>query len=373
MIHDMHYQACKDVYLVDKFEAKEVTEIASQIHSKSPVDYVFSFIEEGLYPAAYLAKELKIEGMNYDVHRLCLDKTIMREKFKNTKFSISYLKTKSKNQAFYFFREHKRIVIKDPSGCGSENVYICNTDEEFSYAWLKTANLKNEIRLLEEFLDGREYSLETLSLNGHHNFIGATKTFLYPGHLAEQKHIFPAPDVTQEEYTMLEQFCHELLNEIGYNHGPCHIEARITKNGIKLIEINNRTAGDFIWQLVKCATGVDMLTETIKGAFIPKHVIPEYSSLQNNNTFASFVLYDPVDTNMLSARVNDLMNISTLYCEEGTDIDEEKKELNSNDILGFLVGEKKVSLSLNEWVSEIEKIIKESTFAKEINSGDINE
>ncbi|RBP56891.1 hypothetical protein BHG07_17920 [Brenneria salicis ATCC 15712 = DSM 30166] len=172
---------------------------------------------------------------------------------------------------------------------------------------------------------------------------------------------------------MLEQFCHELLNEIGYNHGPCHIEARITKNGIKLIEINNRTAGDFIWQLVKCATGVDMLTKTIKGAFIPKHVIPEYSSLQNNNTFASFVFYDPVDTNMLSARVNDLMNISTLYCEEGTDIDEEKKELNSNDILGFLVGEKKVSLSLNEWVSEIEKIIKESTFAKEINSGDINE
>ncbi|GLQ74878.1 ATP-grasp domain-containing protein [Vibrio penaeicida] len=360
MIHDLHMEACEKIYTVDKFEPEEALAIAKELHADSPIDYIFSFIEEGLYTAAYISKNLGVAGMDYDVHTLCLDKIQMRERLSGTEFSINSIQTENYEDALDFFYENGgKIVLKDPSGCRSENVFICKSESELEKAWAVTHVSKVYVRLLEEYLDGREYTLECLSLNNNHIFLGATKTYLHSGMPVEDRHIFPAPDVTQDEYFRLESFCKRLLNQIDFQHGPMHIEVRLSESGIKLIEINNRTAGGFIWQLVKLSTGIDMLTETILNAFNENTKLKQDGITKKSNYMASFVIYESVDVDKLRKELENLMSVSTLYCMPKQRNKTSGETFDGGDALGFLAGEMKEGYltQLDNWINKVEEKI----------------
>lgn len=54
------------------------------------------------------------------------------------------------------------------------------------------------------------------------------------------------------------------LQCLGWDWGPAHTELRWTARGPVIIEINPRLAGGFIPEIVRLATGVDMIRETLK-------------------------------------------------------------------------------------------------------------
>ncbi|MGH9938180.1 MAG: ATP-grasp domain-containing protein, partial [Blastocatellia bacterium] len=54
------------------------------------------------------------------------------------------------------------------------------------------------------------------------------------------------------------------LEALGLAWGPAHVELRLTRSGPVIIEVNPRLAGGFIPEIVRRATGVDLVMQTVR-------------------------------------------------------------------------------------------------------------
>jgi S-sulfo-L-cysteine synthase (3-phospho-L-serine-dependent) len=114
--------------------------------------------------------------------------------------------------------------------------------------------------LVEDFIAGPEFSVETLTLaRGETRIIGVTRKHLsVPPYFVELGHDFPA-DLEPPMRKALEDAAVAALDAVEFDLGPAHTEIRLSPRGPVVIEINPRLAGGMIPELVRHATGLDLL------------------------------------------------------------------------------------------------------------------
>ncbi|MGL5859400.1 MAG: ATP-grasp domain-containing protein [Angustibacter sp.] len=170
------------------------------------------------------------------------------------------------------------VVAKPTSLSGSRGVRLVRGQDDFA-SWgtmLDDAGYTGPV-LIEEYLSGPEFSVETISVQGRHHVIGVTAKQLGPPPLfVETGHTHPAPagasptdtgrrdtgpastnraGIGSFEMTSLVE---AMLDAVGYRTGPAHTELRVTVSGPRIIESQARLGGDRIPQLVRLATGIDL-------------------------------------------------------------------------------------------------------------------
>jgi argininosuccinate lyase len=122
--------------------------------------------------------------------------------------------------------------------------------------------------LMEQALEGEEVSVEALTFDGKTTIIGITdKSITAPPACVESGHMFPAR-LESGIARRVEEFAVSALEAIGFTHGLSHIEVMITANGPRLIEINPRQGGGYIFDLVHLVTGthpLEMLVDLALG------------------------------------------------------------------------------------------------------------
>jgi argininosuccinate lyase len=74
----------------------------------------------------------------------------------------------------------------------------------------------------------------------------------------ESGHLFPAP-LAPEERDAIERHVVAVLDAVGLTHGISHTEVRVTAAGPRLIELNPRQGGGYIFELVRLVTGFNPL------------------------------------------------------------------------------------------------------------------
>jgi biotin carboxylase len=111
--------------------------------------------------------------------------------------------------------------------------------------------------LVEEFLDGPEYSVEAISTAGRHHIVAITQKFKDELTFVERGHLVPAP-VTAADRGAIEKYVTWVLDVLGFHDCPSHTELIMTADGPRFIETHNRIGGDRIMDLVQHATGLDM-------------------------------------------------------------------------------------------------------------------
>ncbi len=89
--------------------------------------------------------------------------------------------------------------------------------------------------------------------------LGELPGFVESGH--DFPAVLPAP-VAQE----LEGVARRALDAVGYSWGAAHVEIRLTRRGPVVVEINARLAGGMIPELIRLATGVDLLEQQLRAA-----------------------------------------------------------------------------------------------------------
>lgn len=150
-------------------------------------------------------------------------------------------------------------VVKPVAGSGSRGVFLWEGAQSGRH-WRLLAHAQS-LRgpfLVEEFLRGPEFSVETLSVAGVHHVIGVTAKTLGPRpHFVEMAHHHPA-DVTAVQRSALEQVTTALLDAAGYRTGPAHTEVILTEAGPRIVESQARLGGDRIPRLIELATGYDI-------------------------------------------------------------------------------------------------------------------
>ena len=119
--------------------------------------------------------------------------------------------------------------------------------------------------LVEEFISGKEYSVEYVSWQGKHKFLALTEKFTTgaPSYV-ETAHFEPA-DVDEETLDRIKDVVERSLDALGIENGASHSELKVDEEGnVGLIEIGGRMGGDCIGShLVELTTGTDYLEAVI--------------------------------------------------------------------------------------------------------------
>ncbi len=165
--------------------------------------------------------------------------------------------------AAFWHKLNGPLILKPAKGSGSEGVSLIRRTEELAKAWVRSTAPKVMPLIAEEYFDGPEFSVESLTVDGTHEILAVTQK-ITTGELGfvETGHQMPAPiskAVFQQMATSVTQF----LQAVGHAVGPAHTELRLTAKGPRIIESNTRPGGDFIWQMVELVCGVDLVAATL--------------------------------------------------------------------------------------------------------------
>lgn len=147
-------------------------------------------------------------------------------------------------------------------------VSYAETDEEFVSAIKYAQETTKSPIIIEEYVEGQEISIETISFNGEHFIVQLTeKESSGPPHFTEIAHHQPAI-LNNEALNKIHLAVPLLLKEVGFMNGAAHIEMKITPaSELYLIEVNARGGGGCISsRLVQLSTGYDYIKGMILSA-----------------------------------------------------------------------------------------------------------
>ncbi len=229
---------------------------------------IFSTSEYYIGSAARLAKDFGLLSNSSEAINLCRNKYLLAETLR--KYNIYCPETIKIDFADQINSIKNNlcfpVVVKPAKGSGSVGVKLCfNKQEVFDQAKLlfNDQNLESDCVVIQEYIAGEEYSVETLSFDKQINIIGITKKYLGdPPFFLEVGHDFPA-QLSKEMSRKIEELIVNSFNKLDLLFGPAHTEIKITNNTPYIIEINPRLAGGMIPEIIKQATGIDLITQTI--------------------------------------------------------------------------------------------------------------
>lgn len=135
--------------------------------------------------------------------------------------------------------------------------------------------------IIEEFVTGREISVESISYEGKHTILQITdKVTTGAPFFVELEHHQPS-SLPEEIKKSVREIVLHALDALHIKYGASHSELKITEDGdIRVIEIGARMGGDFIGSnLVQLSTGYDFLKGVIEVALGDFHqpVITEHN------------------------------------------------------------------------------------------------
>ena len=162
------------------------------------------------------------------------------------------------------------LIVKPTDRSGSKGVekVLDPVQLETAVKRAQKESFKHEA-IIEEFVTGREISVESISFEGKHYVLQITdKVTTGAPYFVELEHHQPST-LPEDIKSRVKAIVLNALTALHIQYGASHAELKITKDGdIRVIEIGARMGGDFIGSdLVKLSTGYDFLKGVIDVAF----------------------------------------------------------------------------------------------------------
>ncbi|MEI7029450.1 ATP-grasp domain-containing protein [Streptomyces pratensis] len=261
------------VRVVDYTRWESVEPVVRELYGSPGFAAALSLTEPGLEAAASVNDLFGLGGTGHEVALRFRDKGVMRGHFAaSDPDSVRFAPLRDREDLDEFGDRHGYpFIVKPTNATASIGVRRVDGPADAEEVWEEVRRLSGTrtdrvstlfvLRdfLMEEYLDGPEYSVESFSFAGRHVVVAITEKFTDPAHCAELGHAVPArlPSDAQEE---IRAGVVRFLDLIGYRDGVSHTEVRVGEKGPKVIESHNRVAGDVIPELVRSAYGVDLMT-----------------------------------------------------------------------------------------------------------------
>ena len=159
------------------------------------------------------------------------------------------------------------IIVKPTDRSGSRAITKVNDISELKEAINRARDISFEKRaIVEEYIEGDEYSAECISQNGVHYLLNITKKFTTGSpHFIETGHLEPA-GLSDEDIRKIRDTIFKALDALDIKLGASHSEFKYSREDkiVHIIEIGSRMGGDFIGSsLVRFSTGYDYLKMVI--------------------------------------------------------------------------------------------------------------
>lgn len=231
--------------------------VCSQIGSP---DAVMTFNDSGLVVATRIAEHFGCPQVAPECARMAVDKVLQHQVMEDRKIRIpSWSTAESENDVEVWWEQFSSIVVKPADRSASAGVSRVDDRTEIARAFNSAKAESSTGRVVvEECISGPEFSVESIAIDGSQHPIAVTrKSVGDPPSFIETGHSLPA-DITKELRQELESVATGAADAIGMTIGMCHTELMVTAQGVVLIEVNARPAGDRICDLIDAALGVNV-------------------------------------------------------------------------------------------------------------------
>ena len=328
-----------NVSIVDK---EAVLELARKLQ----IDGIMSFaVDPGVVTAAYVQEQMELPGNPYE--SVCILQN--KDRFRNFLTQHGFNVPKAKGFASmedalaekYWFPWP--VIVKPTDSAGSKGVTRVNRLEDLEPA-LKVAfdhSISGRV-IVEEFIEKQGCSSDTdcFSVDGQLKFVSFSAQRFdedAPNPYTPSAYSWPSTFTPAQEEELTSEI-QRLLTLLGMRTSIYNIETRVGTNGKPYImEVSPRGGGNRLAEMLRYATGVDLITNAVRAAVGEEVVDVEQKSY--NGAWAEVVLHSDkngkfqelsVDASTVNAKVVE----TDLWVQPGNQVRAFK---GANDAIGTLV------------------------------------
>ena len=248
---------------ISTIDKDAVLELAKSEH----VDGILTTSDYPVRVVAYVGEKLGLPAMTQQVAEVCTDKYQQRLLFRNNGINTPFFVQCDANSDLSGLTEFPYIV-KPVDSSASRGVERVQTQEQLCKAVEAACELSRSGKaIVESFIGGKEYSVETLTQNGVTHIVQITEKLTRgeeQGYFVEDTHIEPAR-IDETEADAIREEVLKAAKAVGVDNCPTHTEIKLWDGKPYIIEMACRLGGDYITSdLVPLSTGISMMENLIR-------------------------------------------------------------------------------------------------------------
>lgn len=246
------------------FDRDEVAAAGRRIAGKRPVERVEAVDEMLVLAAAHLRRALEVPGLSVETATLCRDKAAMKDFLRGAGIpcAASAAVASPAEAAAFAERVGYPVVLKPRGGLGSQQTFRVDDGRQLAQAVAALGIDGGGSALAEEFVEGHEGFLDTLTVGGEvrHEFI----CHYYPNVLVAMRDRQVSPQIAETNrigaagYQELLRLGREVIRRLGIDTSATHLEWFFGPKGLKFSEIGARPPGERLWDLHCAGSEIDL-------------------------------------------------------------------------------------------------------------------
>ncbi len=258
-----------DIHIMNYCDIDDLESIRVMLRKLSrraiEITAIVSFIDPYCYTASVLGDEYSINKMSTKAIGLINDKIASRNVLLGSKYIPWYESVQSDSTLTEEYLDKKiPFIIKSPFSSGSKDVHLVKSyDEYLHYKEKIVDNHPGEPLIIEEYLDGPQFLVETIVYKNKVNIIAIIEqeiTHINNLFIVTGYDLLTRPDKKFKK--KLTKAIEQILKSHGFENGPCHLELRYNNENWKLIEINPRISGSGMNAMIEIGFGINLVKET---------------------------------------------------------------------------------------------------------------
>jgi biotin carboxylase len=273
-----------ELSVVDTHSVAAVVAAVTDAAGRPLVDGITSFSDYHTEIAAAAAERLGLPSPDAAAVRVANAKPLLRELLGDQPCNVPHvLVTDAAQLAGAAARLGFPMVAKPPAEAISHGVLRVDDEAALEAAYRELSQIRQSLRgqprpghvLLEQYVDGPEFSVESMTVAGETGFYGITAKHLGPPPaFLETAHSFPAA----LDATAANDICEtvaSVLKQLRYWQGPAHTEVRLTQDGPRIVEVNTRTPAGNLTTMIQDVCGRDMQLDAMLLAVGGRPALPQ--------------------------------------------------------------------------------------------------
>lgn len=214
---------------------------------------VMTGLETGIALMDELAARFGLPGNDPASSTMRRDKYLMQETIRAQGLrAVAQCKAQRSDEAQAWLDAHDRypVIVKPAASAGSDNIHLC-ADRDQALAAVRTVLEANNLfgapnthALVQEYLEGQEWVVDTVSCGGECLVTNVTKYKKLPnaqGKTVYRHSAFLTPDM--DAHGELIRYAKAVIEALGIHLGAAHVELIDTRQGPVLVEVNARMHG----------------------------------------------------------------------------------------------------------------------------------
>lgn len=275
---------CDNFYPISFADKDEVVEVCR----KEKVDGIISFSLESALPCvSYVAQKLRLISNSEECVRLTQSKFVQRQALEKAGIPVPKYYLIESETDLQKVQCRFPVIVKPVDSGGSQGICKVESSDKLAESYRYAIEYSRTSKaIVEEFIDGREFSVEYISHQGKHYFLQITdKVTSGAPRFVEMQHHQPA-DIPESIWNRIKEMVEGALTALKIENSASHTEIKWNSNDeLFIIETGARMGGDYISSdLVRLSTGYDFVEGAIKLA-VGKFEVPTFPRIMHSGVY----------------------------------------------------------------------------------------